>query len=342
MQIIKKSSLRRQIFQHGSRSRHYHYQSGDKWWLNKRVLLAFTSTAGFSFAEHGVKTERLDKALLDEEFDEEGSNESDWEILVEEENLKVYRRLTDDESGIYEYKCIGTYYDISASLFLDVQNDLSYRREWDSNVMDLELLKEEDEHELIRWVQKYPYPLYPREYIYTRKTWISDDFRMLVVDSEIVPTHLFPGDSKNIRVRTYKSRMAVRSHNEFEDHGLDYVLTYFDNPEANIARPLYNWLVNRGGPYFLKQVHEVAREAEETGRCLKWTSNKFERMRLSKERQSSMTCTSTTVNLLDGTERDSEKVDESELEDPLPMTTKARKFTFSSLDSVPLEIHVTA
>ncbi|KAE9419491.1 hypothetical protein Angca_004323, partial [Angiostrongylus cantonensis] len=165
----------------------------------------------------------------------------------------LFFRLIPGQSGMYEYKCVGTYYDISASFFLDVQNDLAYRKEWDRNVMALELLKEEDEHELIRWVQKYPYPLRPREYVYTRRTWISDDSRMLVVDSEVVPAHV--RDSKNIRVATYRSRMAVRSHKEFDDHGLDYILTYSDNPQASIARPVYNWMVNYGGPYFLKQVY---------------------------------------------------------------------------------------
>uniref|UniRef100_A0A0K0D2F2 START domain-containing protein n=1 Tax=Angiostrongylus cantonensis TaxID=6313 RepID=A0A0K0D2F2_ANGCA len=102
----------------------------------------------------------------------------------------LFFRLIPGQSGMYEYKCVGTYNDISASFFLDVQNDLAYRKEWDRNVMALELLKEEDEHELIRWVQKYPYPLRPREYVYTRRTWISDDSRMLVVDSEVVPAHV--------------------------------------------------------------------------------------------------------------------------------------------------------
>ena len=32
------------------------------------------------------------------------------------------------------------------------------------------------------------------------------------------------------------------------------MLTYSDNPEANIPRYVYNYIVNQGGPYFLKQV----------------------------------------------------------------------------------------
>ncbi|KAJ1348620.1 hypothetical protein KIN20_003966 [Parelaphostrongylus tenuis] len=343
-QVFRRSSLNRQMLQYSSRSSHqhhrYHQKAGGRRWWDRRILFAFTS-AGFSFSEHGIPSGQFNKAELDEEFGDEIVFEGCWEMLVSEKDLKVYRRLLPDQSGMYEYKCVGTYYDISANLFLDVQNDLTYRKEWDGNVVALELLKEEDEHELIRWVQKFPYPLRPREYVYTRRTWISDDSRMLVVDSEAIPVELVPGSSKNVRVETYRSRMAVRSHKEFGDHGLDYILTYSDNPQATIARPLYNWMVSHGGPCFLKQVHEVAREAERTGRYLKWTSERFERIRKRNELQH-LTANSavTKIRLPKDTETDETKMNESELEETLPIPTKARKFSFSSLESIPVEMHV--
>lgn len=50
----------------------------------------------------------------------------------------------------------------------------------------------------------------------------------------------------------------------FFQNGLDYVLTYHDDPQANIPTYAYNWIVNRGGPYFLKQVHVAAKKLEKT------------------------------------------------------------------------------
>lgn len=87
---------------------------------------------------------------------------------------------------MYEYKCVGTYFDISPRTFLDAQNDLKYRKEWDENIKTIEVIKEENENELIRWVSKFPYPMYPREYVYVRRTWVSDDEKYAVVDSEAV------------------------------------------------------------------------------------------------------------------------------------------------------------
>ncbi|KAK6756354.1 hypothetical protein RB195_014641 [Necator americanus] len=303
----RSNSLRRQLWYCGRRHHQYHHQKSGRWWWDKRILLALTSAAGFSFADHGIPDERFEKARhLAEEFDNGKDEGHGWETLVEEEDLKVYRRLIPGPFEMYEYKCVGTYYDITPSSFLDVQNDLKYRKKWDSNVMTLELLKEEDEHELIRWVQKYPYPLYPREYVYARRTWVSDDCHVVVVDSEVVPSHLVPGSPKNVRVSTYTSRMAVRSHKEFDDCGLDFILTYFDNPEANIPRSVYNWIVNHGGPYFLQQVYEAACEMEETGRRLTWTS---ERMQRNRERLQKLSAAKTAPVLLVDTLADEEALD---------------------------------
>lgn len=39
-------------------------------------------------------------------------------------------------------------------------------------------------------------------------------------------------------------------------------MTYYDDPQANIPTVAYSWIVNRGGPYFLKQVHQAAKKLE--------------------------------------------------------------------------------
>lgn len=61
--------------------------------------------------------------------------------------------------------------DISARDFVDAQIDLEYRQKWDSNVLKLELLysDEETDSQVVRWIAKFPYPMYPREYIFVRR-----------------------------------------------------------------------------------------------------------------------------------------------------------------------------
>ncbi|KAK6059567.1 hypothetical protein COOONC_02803 [Cooperia oncophora] len=129
--------------------------------------------------------------------------------------------------------------------------------------------------------------------------------------------------------------MAVRSHKEFDDHGLDFVLTYFDNPEASIPRSVYNWMVNHGGPYFLRQVHAAARDAERSGRELTWTSD-----RIAKCRHKALKKIDTA---LIKEESEEDEADESELVDAVQPTSKAHKFTFTSVDTkLPAETYVNA
>ena len=45
----------------------------------------------------------------------------EWETLVEEKDLRVYRRRLPGMREVYEYRCSGTYYDISPRNFVDAQ-----------------------------------------------------------------------------------------------------------------------------------------------------------------------------------------------------------------------------
>ncbi|CAI2355067.1 unnamed protein product [Caenorhabditis sp. 36 PRJEB53466] len=277
--VFKQVSLFRNFRQQWSRfkSRAVHYSY--TLYRNDRRFTTFSiaaSTVGFSFREHGITDERIAECEnCEDEFAHCKSPGHGWELLYEEKDMLAFRRRIDGPYEMYEYKCVGTYYDISPRTFLDAQNDLKYRREWDENIQTIEVVREEDENELIRWVSKFPYPLYPREYVYVRRTWVSEDEKFAVVDSESVQPEVFPSTSDaNVRVRSYTSRMSIRAHTDWESHGVDYILTYSDNPEANIPRYVYNWMVNKGGPYFLRQVHKAAREIESSGREVRSATEK--------------------------------------------------------------------
>lgn len=51
--------------------------------------------------------------------------------------------------------------------------DLVFRKKWDTNVEKLELVGKDDntDSELIHWIAKFPYPMYPREYVFVRRRY---------------------------------------------------------------------------------------------------------------------------------------------------------------------------
>lgn len=62
-----------------------------------------------------------------------------------------------------------------------------------------------------------------------RRTWIDEDERLVVVESVVVPKEVVPSisDTSNIRVATYSSRMIIRAHGDWNEHGLGMSSTLF-------------------------------------------------------------------------------------------------------------------
>uniref|UniRef100_A0A915Q3X9 Phosphatidylcholine transfer protein n=1 Tax=Setaria digitata TaxID=48799 RepID=A0A915Q3X9_9BILA len=233
-----------------------------QWFHWKPQFLMAVTAASFSFHENGISDEMI-LAEAKTSIDDNG----DWEVVRNVANSKVLRRLHGD-TGLYEFRCSGSYDDITASDFVDAQMDLIFRKKWDPNVEKLELVQKDDDtdSELIHWVAKFPYPMYPREYVFVRRRYTDEKDRCIVIancsvadSASIIPLC----EKKYVRVETYRSVMVVRAHENFNCKGFDYILSYYDNPESNIPKYAYNWLVNYGGPYYLHQVHDAAKKLEE-------------------------------------------------------------------------------
>lgn len=54
--------------------------------------------------------------------------------------MLVWRREEKDFNGLYSYKVYGSFDDVSADDFLQVQIDTNYRKEWDSTAKQLEII----------------------------------------------------------------------------------------------------------------------------------------------------------------------------------------------------------
>ncbi|KAK0406232.1 hypothetical protein QR680_018447 [Steinernema hermaphroditum] len=223
------------------------------------AMLMFSS--GLSLRQVECRSPTPANETLDCEEDFEG-----WEPMVQEEYLRVYRRKINAATNIYEYRCEGTYFDITPRSFIDAQNNVEYRRKWDSNVISLEILNSHPQSgtQVIRWIAKFPFPMYAREYVYFRQQLVDHDNKTIMVTNRALDEADYPASKMYVRVKLYRSSLVVRAHVDFDQSGFDYTLTYCDNPEANIPSTAYNWIVNQGGPIFLNQVYNAAKDLEMT------------------------------------------------------------------------------
>ena len=63
----------------------------------------------------------------------------DWIPFIERQDMLVWRKK-DETTGLYTYKVYGSFSDVSANDFLQVQIDIDYRREWDATAKELKII----------------------------------------------------------------------------------------------------------------------------------------------------------------------------------------------------------
>uniref|UniRef100_A0A914VWG0 Phosphatidylcholine transfer protein n=1 Tax=Plectus sambesii TaxID=2011161 RepID=A0A914VWG0_9BILA len=267
-QLYNESSLRG-LFAHFDRTLWRRFRGR---WREGFLMAAAT----FSFQANGINDEEMARAadmICDFDRDpqassagqddrsKEDSGEATWEMVMNEPNFRVWKRPLPDHSQLYEYKCAGTYHDIPAAAFFMAQLDLDYRRQWDEQVITLDVIDSDDATgtEVVRWITHYPYPMYPREYIYVRRACVDSCRKLMTLSSHATEHPGFPASKKHIRVDVYSSNMVIRPHSDFDQLGMDYVLTYSDDPKAALPSTAYKWMVKYGVPRFVQQIHDAAK-----------------------------------------------------------------------------------
>ncbi|CAK5078301.1 unnamed protein product [Meloidogyne enterolobii] len=237
----------------------YYFNSSQ---TTKKIL--FASFAGFSFQlnenEETEQQQNLNPTI--NQFNHPEQSEG-WECMYTDLTIKVFRKRRErtDGSQYFEYQCIGSYKDISVNDFIQAQYDINYRREWDGNINRLEVLEEDYStgFKIIRWETRYPYPLYPRLYIYLQQKFIDENARTVLVTNKAIDEKVYSfDDSSCVRVTDYNSKLFVRAHGELDENGLDFILIYHDDPKAPIPKKIYDFGVNVIGPSFLISVHSAA------------------------------------------------------------------------------------
>lgn len=71
--------------------------------------------------------------------------------------------------------------------------------------------------------------------------------------------HKCPEKSQPLRVGEYWSHMLIRAYTEFDKPGLEYVLTYFDNPGVSLPSAITSFINKKQLPEFLRNVHEATK-----------------------------------------------------------------------------------
>lgn len=81
-----------------------------------------------------------------------------WTTFVEKKDMVVWRKQQD--CGYYEYKVYGSFNDVTAEDFLNVQIDTEYRKTWDTTAITLEVIDKDpvpySNSDIIYWEMLWP------------------------------------------------------------------------------------------------------------------------------------------------------------------------------------------
>jgi len=202
------------------------------------------------------------ESLFEEAADElEKPNVDGWELLVELEDVTVYRKYSED-SGLYSYKVIANLKNICAETCVEVYMDLEYRKKWDSYVKELFVIDGEGNSKddcPIYWNVNYPFPMSNRDYVYARKLKEihRGDQVIHVILGESLPgggVEKVKEKRSTIRVEKYFQFLAIGSNGE---GGTKAFIHYYDDPKGTIPTWLINWAAKTGVPGFVTTLKDA-------------------------------------------------------------------------------------
>lgn len=186
-----------------------------------------------------------------------------WETFIEKKDLVVWRRQH-GETGNFEYKVYGSYNDVTAEEFLNVQVDTAYRRIWDTTAIVLDIVEKDptpgSNSDIIYWEMLWPMLFANRDYVFTRRYLVDYKTKTILISNKSVVHPSCPEKSDKFRIKDYYSNMTIKPYTELNKQGIEFVLTYYDNPGVSIPTKVQNWVAMRAMPDFLERLRDAAKK----------------------------------------------------------------------------------
>ncbi|XP_046659021.1 stAR-related lipid transfer protein 7, mitochondrial-like isoform X2 [Homalodisca vitripennis] len=190
------------------------------------------------------------------------ATDSEWQSFVEEDDIVVWKRedINHRGQGLYCYKMYARYGDVTAYDFLEAQVDLEYRQSWDTHAVDLRLIDSEPatNSDVIYWETKWPKLFSNRDYVFKRRYRIDKKRNLIYLVNRITEHPSCPVVPSKQRVSEYWSYMIIKPQTTFDKPGIEFSLTYFDNPGLNVPSSLTFWVTVSGMPDYLKKLRLAA------------------------------------------------------------------------------------
>ncbi|XP_015592069.1 stAR-related lipid transfer protein 7, mitochondrial [Cephus cinctus] len=195
-------------------------------------------------------------------------NEEEWQPFIERQDMLVWRKEEPGTGGLYAYKVYGSFSDVSAHDFLQVQIDVEYRKQWDHTARQLEIIDTDpssnstsnSSSDIMYWEMIWPSLFANRDYVYQRRWLLNKNQGLIIIVSKGTDHPKAPKRTDTHRVTSYWSYMVIRPYKDFDEPGIEFCLTYFDDPGIHIPSAVTAWVSMSGLPNFLCRMRQAARD----------------------------------------------------------------------------------
>lgn len=182
-----------------------------------------------------------------------------------------------------------SYTDITAEDFLHVQTNTTYRKQWDKSAIALDVVDVDPKNSLkshvIYWEMLWPVRISitfntiqnidydkcihqklfaNRDYVFQRRFVVDRARKLIVIASKSIEHPACPLLASKQRVQEYWSYMVIKPTTTFKKPGIEYVLTYFDNPGIVVPPAITSWVAQKQMPDFLNKLYMATLAYAET------------------------------------------------------------------------------
>lgn len=191
----------------------------------------------------------------------ENAMEKQWEPYFSKDQFYIWKR--EEHPSMYSYKVYARFNDISAADFFHVQVDLEYRKQWDNTAVALQYIDEDplpgSNSHLIYWEMLWPKLFNNRDYVYCRRFICDDKRKVMMVANRGTQHPKYPELNGKVRVNDYWSFMVIKPYRSFQEPGVHYVLTYYDDPGLPIPQSIKSWVAQKQMPDVLSNMYHATR-----------------------------------------------------------------------------------
>lgn len=219
----------------------------------------------------GEKFDGIDYCVCKLRNEKNPISASGWEVYIERKNMVIWRK--EERSSLYSYKVYAKYNDINANDFLQVQTDVKYRKEWDDTAVSLDIIDTDPLDKLkshvIYWEMRWPKLFANRDYVYSRRYFIDKGKKLIVICNKSTKHPQCPVKPEKQRVHEYWSYMLIKPFSNFKEPGLEFVLTYFDDPGLTLPATITSWVAQKQMPDFLNKLYMATKKFAERKKQIK-------------------------------------------------------------------------